>query len=179
VPVLGFNSGKYDLNLIKQYFVDELSDTCAKVKVATQGSKTMFMVTPEFKFLDVMNYLAPGISYSKWINAYGCQQTKSWFPYELFDSPDKLVYPDLPDHTAWYSRQRNEYLLTLEEWETCTRYFHENGMKTFGDWLRHYNNLDVGPFIEALEKMKAFYGERGIDICKDAVSLPGWHYNVS
>ena len=46
-------------------------------------------------------------------------------------------------------------------------------MKTFGDWLRHYNNLDVWPFIEALEKMKAFYGERGIDICKDAVSLPG------
>ena len=47
-------------------------------------------------------------------------------------------------------------------------------MKTFGDWLCHYNNLDVGPFIEALEKkMKAFCGERGIDICKDAVSLPG------
>jgi len=36
-----------------------------------------------------------------------------------------------------------------------------------------YNNLDVGLFIEALEKMKVFYGERGIDICKDAVSLPG------
>jgi len=52
VPVLGFDSGKYDLNLIKQYFVDELSDTCTKVKVATQGSKTMFMVIPEFKFLD-------------------------------------------------------------------------------------------------------------------------------
>jgi len=72
VPVLGFNSGKYDLNLIKQYFVDELSDTCTKVKVATQGSKTMFMVTPEFKFLDVINYLAPGTSYDKWIEACGC-----------------------------------------------------------------------------------------------------------
>jgi len=133
----------------------------------------MFMVTPEFKFLDVMNYLAPGTSYDKWSKAFGCQQTKSWFPYEWFDSPDKLVYPGLPDHTAWYSLQKNEYLLTLEEWETCTRYFHENGMKTFGDWLCHYNNLDSSLFIEALEKMKAFYGERGIDICKDSVSLPG------
>ena len=46
VSVLGFNSGKYDLNLIKQYFVEELSDTCTKVKVATQGSKTMFVITP-------------------------------------------------------------------------------------------------------------------------------------
>jgi len=44
---------------------------------------------------------------------------------------------------------------------------------SFADWLRYYNNLDVGPLIEALQKMKTFYGERGIDICKDAVSLPG------
>jgi len=51
MPVLGFNSGKYDLNLIKQYFVVKLTDTCTKVKVATQGSKTMFIITPEFKFL--------------------------------------------------------------------------------------------------------------------------------
>jgi len=173
VPVLGFNSGKYDLNLIKQYFVEKLADTCSKVKVATQGSKTMFIITPEFKFLDVINYLGPGTSYDKWVKAYGCKQTKSWFPYEWFDSPDKLAYPGLPDYTAWYSRQKAEYLLTLQEWQACKQVFRERRMTSFADWLRYYNNLDVGPFIEALEKMKAFYGERGIDICKDAVSLPG------
>ena len=46
-------------------------------------------------------------------------------------------------------------------------------MTSFADWQRYYNNLDVGPFIEALQKMKTFYGERKMDICKDAVSLPG------
>ena len=51
--------------------------------------------------------------------------------------------------------------------------FRKSGMTSFADWLRYYNNLDVVPFIEALQKMKTFYGERGIDICKDAVSLPG------
>ena len=120
-----------------------------------------------------MNYLGPGTSYSKWVKAYGCKQTKSWLPYEWFDSPDKLVHPGLPDYTAWYSRQKNDYLLTLQEWEIFKRVFREKGVTTFADWLRYYNNLDVGPFIEALEKMKAFYGERGTDICKDAVSLPG------
>jgi len=44
---------------------------------------------------------------------------------------------------------------------------------SFADWLRYYNNLDVRPFTEALQKMKTFYGERGIDICKDTLSLPG------
>ena len=46
-------------------------------------------------------------------------------------------------------------------------------MRIFADWLRYYNNLDVAPGLEALEKMKSFYTERGIDILKDAVSLPG------
>ena len=45
----------------------------------------------ELKFLDVINYLGPGTSYDKRVNAYGCKQTKSWFPYEWFDSPDKLA----------------------------------------------------------------------------------------
>ena len=46
-------------------------------------------------------------------------------------------------------------------------------MKTFGDWLEYYNNLDVAPFLEALQKMKEFYTNLGVDIFKDAVSLPG------
>ena len=46
-------------------------------------------------------------------------------------------------------------------------------MKTFKDWVRYYNNLDVAPGLEALEKMKNFYTEKGIDIMKDAVSIPG------
>jgi len=64
-------------------------------------------------------------------------------------------------------------LLTLQEWRACKQTFRESGMMSFADWLRYYNNLDVRPFIEALQKMKTFYAERGIDICKDAVSLPG------
>ena len=46
-------------------------------------------------------------------------------------------------------------------------------MHTFADWLRYYNNLDVAPGLQALEKMRTFYIENGIDILKDAVSVPG------
>lgn len=65
------------------------------------------------------------------------------------------------------------YLLSVKEWEACNRLFVEKGMKTLTDWLRYYNNLDVTPVLEALEKMRAFYTERGIDILKDACSIPG------
>ena len=46
-------------------------------------------------------------------------------------------------------------------------------METFRDFLVWYNNLDVVPFLEAIEKMSAFWKERNIDIFMDGVSVPG------
>jgi hypothetical protein len=46
-------------------------------------------------------------------------------------------------------------------------------MKTFKDFLEWYNNLDVLPFVEAVEKMKEFYRLKKLDLFKDGVSLPG------
>ena len=46
-------------------------------------------------------------------------------------------------------------------------------MKTFKDFLVWYNNLDVVPFIQALERQSAIYQGKGIDMLKDAISLPG------
>ena len=173
VPTLGFNSGSYDLNLIKNYFAEQLAGTTNKVRVAKNGSKIMFLLTDRLRFLDIINYLGPGISYAKWVEAYDCKATKSWLPYEWFNSAEKLDYPGLPDYLHWYSKLKNEYVLTRKEWEECQRLFKEKGMKTFKDWLKYYNNLDVAPGLEALQKMKNFYIEKGIDIMKDAVSIPG------
>ena len=173
VPTLGFNSGSYDLNLIKNYFAEQLAGTTKKVRVAKNGSKIMFLLTDRLRFLDIINYLGPGTSYERWIKAYDCKGTKSWLPYEWFDSEEKLDYEGLPEYEHWYSKLKKEYVLTREEWEGCKQVFEEKGMKTFKDWLEYYNNQDVAPGLEALEKMKAFYIEKGIDILKDAVSIPG------
>ena len=42
-----------------------------------------------------------------------------------------------------------------------------------GDWLRVYNVADVVPFIEAFRKMAEQYYPDKIDVCKDALSIPG------
>ena len=172
VPVVGFNSGHYDLKLIRKYYVP-LMVKDKEVFAAEKNGRIMFINTPKFKFLDVLNYLAPGITYDKWVKTYGATLTKSWLPYEWLDSPDKLDFPGLPPYMAWYSKLKGEYVLTLKEYDDCHRIFCEKGMRTFGDWLEYYNNLDVAPFLEALQKMKEFYTGLGVDIFKDAVSLPG------
>ena len=172
VPVLGFNSGHYDLKLIRQYFIPLMAQG-KDAFAAEKNGRMMFINTPRFKFLDVLNYLAPGITYDKWVKTYGATLTKSWLPYEWFDSPAKLDIPGLPPYLAWYSKLKGEYVLTLKEYDDCHRVFRERGMRTFGDWLEYYNNLDVALFLEALQKMKEFYTGLGVDIFKDAVSLPG------
>lgn len=52
ILVLGCNSGKYDLNLIKKCFVTHIAHA-GDVKVANKQNKVMFMSTPMFKFLDI------------------------------------------------------------------------------------------------------------------------------
>ena len=46
-------------------------------------------------------------------------------------------------------------------------------MTRFCDLLIWYNNLDVEPFLEAIEKLSNFWQERKIDIFMDGVSVPG------
>ena len=165
VPVIGFNSDRYDLNLIRKYFISHLGQD--KVDSGEKQGQIMYMKTPQFVFLDVTNYLLPGIAHDKWVKTYGVKQTK-WF-----DSTEKLDYKGLPPYRCWYSQFKNSFVLTPKEYDDCKQTFQEQGMQTFGDWLEYYKNLDVTPFLEALEKMKAYYTNLGVDIFKDAVSLPG------
>lgn len=88
VLVLGFNCGRYDLNLIKEHFVELLADTMAKVQVGKKANMMMFMKTNGFPFVDIINSIRPGTSYEKWVKAYGCSVQKSWFPYKWFDTAE-------------------------------------------------------------------------------------------
>lgn len=72
VPVFGFNSGKYDLNMVKEFFVKSLSDM-GNVKVEKKDNFYKFLSTPEYKFLDIKNYLTPGLSFDGWCKANDCK----------------------------------------------------------------------------------------------------------
>ena len=109
VPVIGFNSGRYDLRLNRKYFVSHLGQENGNFANEKQG-RIMYINTPHFKFLDITNYLSPGISYDEWVKTYDAKQTKSWLPYEWFDSADKLDYKSLPPYWCWYSQLRNSFV---------------------------------------------------------------------
>ena len=52
VPVFRFNSRKYDLNMVKYYFVHIISDI-SDVNIAKKDNFYRFLITPRLKFLDI------------------------------------------------------------------------------------------------------------------------------
>ena len=178
LPVVGFNSGKYDLNVVKKFFIpylmkpsedDEIDETRFVIK---RQNTFMCFSTNKLKFLDMVNFLAPGYSYDKYLTAYGCMQQKGHFPYEYMDGIGKLEDRALPPQAAFYSQLKSEEISDAD-YARCQAVWHDNKMETLRDYLIFYNNLDVTPFLEAISKQFTFYRDRGIDMFKDGISVPG------
>ena len=187
IPVLGFNSAMYDLNLVKSHLIpwlrqdvdpnkdDDGEDTC-EVSVIKKGSTYTQIGARRFKFLDISNYLAGGVSYSAFLEAYKISEAKSYFPYEWFDHPSKLDFPCLPPYHTFYSELKQRNVLEVRDMKNDDGNYEEQNDKELGTWryrelqdiwrdrgmttcrefLEYYNNLDVGPFVQAVEKMQKF-----------------------
>ena len=172
VPIFGFNSGSYDINMIKEYFAKDIAEI-SDVNVAKKGNSYMFLSLPNFKFLDIKSYLAPGLSYDAWCRAYGCELQKLAFPYEWFDSFDKLNHKGSAKYEDFFSSLKGGITISQEEYQNFCDEFSKRGCVTMEDWLQDYNLADVKPFIQALEKTREQYYPNEIDLLKDAVSIPG------
>lgn len=75
---------------------------------------------------------------------------------EWFDCANKLDYDGLPPYHCWFSKLKNELVLSPEQYDDCQRVFLEWKIGTFADWLEYYNNVDVEPFLKAVESMRDF-----------------------
>ena len=78
LPVIGFNSYKYDLNVIKQFLItyfqstkdeEEEEEKDDSLFVIKRNNTSMCLSTNQLKLLDMTNYIAPGFSYDKYLKA--------------------------------------------------------------------------------------------------------------
>ena len=170
--MLGFNSGKYDLNATKEFLFSYLLKHHPIKFTVKRNSNHVCLKTNSLTFLDISNYIAPGFSYDQFLKAYECEQTNGFFPYEWVDNLDKLEETSLPPHETFHSSQKNQNI-TEEEYAYCQQVWEKYQVTTFKEFLIWYNNLDVVPFLEEVEKMSQFWQERKIDMFKDGISAPG------
>ena len=144
LTVIGFNSGKYDLNVVKQLFVpyllrrskqddnddgeEEEEDDEIRFVIKRQNTFMCFS-TRKLRFLDIINFLAPGYRYDKYLKAYGCELQKGHFQYEYMDGIGKLEDCALPPQEAFYSRLKNEHI-TDADYARCQVAWRDTRMKT-------------------------------------------------
>ena len=120
------------------------------------------------------------MNYATFLKAFDVQDSKVFFPYEWFTSIDKLDHTELPPFgPAWFSSLKNDSVLNdglktpEENYAAVQQSWTDQGMTTFKDYLVYYNNLDCGPFVEAVENLQKYYFDRHIDMFKVSISLPG------
>ena len=188
IPVLGFNSQKYDLNMIKAPLIrllraaeDKEEDPKTNVHFTKKNNAIMAIETSQLRILDISNYLAP-TSYAEYLKAFHVSETKGFFPYEYVKKFDQLYETALPPYEAFYSKLNLTNTLDggegecagRQQWLELKKLWDERGMTCLMEFLEWYNNLDVTSFVEAVETQFAMFKEHlDIDIFKEGISLPG------
>ena len=139
IPVIGFNSGSYDLNVMKGPLLKHLHDNDKIQFTIKRDSRLQCIQTDKFKFLDMINYLAPGTSYAKYLKAFNVTSQKGFFPYDYITSLSVLEETTLPPHEAFYSSLKKSNI-TEEDYRYCQQVWNDNNMTSLKDFLVWYVN---------------------------------------
>ncbi|KAG3199801.1 hypothetical protein PC129_g23999 [Phytophthora cactorum] len=182
VPVLGFNSGRYDINLIKNDLFAVIGTD--NIKSVITNPSYMCIATSDMKMLDISNYVPAGTSYAKYLSTYlgdckcdnkircVCGLGKGIFPYEFITSFNVLSQTTIPPKSAFDSELRGTSI-SDDEYKRVQFVWEHYGMKSIKDLLIWYNNLDVVPFIKAIKAQRELFKRIDLDMFADGVSLPG------
>ena len=108
LPVFGFNSANYDLNLIKSFLLPILvNEREIKPTVIKKANQFISFKFGDIQLLDIMNFLGRATSLDSFLKAYTTSETKRFLPYEWFDTPNKIQNIELPPYDAFYSKLRS------------------------------------------------------------------------
>ena len=106
--VFGFNSAKYDINLIKSYLLPiHINERNMEPTVIKQANQFVSFKFGDVQLLDIMNLLGGATSFDSFLRAYKTPETKGFFLYECFDCPQKMNNSELPPYDAFFSKLRN------------------------------------------------------------------------
>ena len=81
LPVFGFNSAKYDPNLIKSYLIPILvKERGIEPTVIKKANQFISFKFGDFQLLDIVNFLGGATSLDSFLKAYKTSETKRFFP---------------------------------------------------------------------------------------------------
>ena len=129
LATFGFNSAKYDLNLLRPFLIPILvNERIIEPTVIKKANLFFSYKFGDIQLLDIMIFLGRATSLDSFLKASKTPETKGFFPYEWFDQPDEKQILELTPYDAFYSRLRSWNPLESE----CTDYVTllESGLTT-------------------------------------------------
>ena len=89
--MFGFNSAGYDVKLIKKFLFKELCEHGQQPNfTGKKVGKYPCIKTEHLKFMDILQFLAPGYNLKSFFKAFGVSKQKGFFPYAYFTHVDQL-----------------------------------------------------------------------------------------
>ena len=108
LAVFGFNNTIYDNNLIKSYLLPILvNEGDIEPTVIKKANQFVSFKFGDIQLLDIMKFLGGATSLDFFLKADKTKETKGFFPYEWFDSPEKVNNKELPPYDFFFSILRN------------------------------------------------------------------------
>jgi hypothetical protein len=133
--LLGFNSGKFDLNLVRSVLVPYMLEHMGVRYVIKKMSSYMAICTDKLLILDITNYLAAGTSLSQFLSSFETAEAKGMFPYEWLTSLEKLEQTYLPSAEEFASTLKGTIGITDEDRPYLLGVWAKNGFATMKNYL--------------------------------------------
>ena len=106
------------------------------------------------------------------LNKFGLERRKGIFPYESFDSIDKLHETSLPPKEGFYSKLKQRGI-TDKEYKQAIDCWNNTGCETIKDYMMLYLKTDVLLSVDVFERLRdKFLEYYEIDPCY-TYSTPG------
>ena len=108
LTIFGFNSAKYDINLIKSYLLPILvNEQDIDTTVTKKAKQFLSFKFGDIQLLDIMNFFGGANSCDSILKAYKAKKTEGFFPYEWFHCPERMNSKELTPHESFFSTLRN------------------------------------------------------------------------
>ena len=104
VPVFGFNSAKYDLNLIKPYLLPFLVNTPDfEQRVIKKANQIVSFKLGDIQLFDILSFLDGATSLDSCLKIYKTNETNWFFSHEWFDCREKLSNKGPPPYVFFFN----------------------------------------------------------------------------
>ena len=157
VTVLGYNSGKFDLNLLLPYLNDPINNFKIVDLLGTTSNFKALKVAKGKKllnFVDAMHYVTPQ-PLRDFVHNFGSEKCpqKGYFPYQSFDSSNfkEVLSKSEPFEKKDFFSDLTGQGITDEEYELYLE--DTKNFDTRWDYLEYYNRLDTISMISPLNNL--------------------------